>query len=324
MDLISIIVPVYKVEAYLDQCVQSIVDQTYKNLEIILVDDGSPDNCGAMCDAWAAKDSRIQVIHQENAGAGAARNAGFAVATGDWISYIDGDDWLALDMYERLYDRAIQTGSAIASCGMLRIWPEEGRTELIRQGAEAIVLDRSAAVKAMIQSTHLIMTPPNKLYHRSTVEGVPFPTGRTIDDEFWSWRVVANAHRVATILEPLYFYRQHAESVMNSKAQYHLLDVVDAKCRRQEYLEENMPELANDGCWNLLGTCLYQGQTMLRSFPYKEVKDQLSKIKRVVKKHAVDKAYFTKLSFKRKLRYLMIRHCFVLTCRIQNLFGIGL
>ena len=98
MDLISVIVPVYKVEDYLDRCVESIVNQTYWNLEIILVDDGSPDNCPAMCDDWAAKDSRIKVIHKENGGLSDARNAGMTVATGELMGLVDRDDWISPDM----------------------------------------------------------------------------------------------------------------------------------------------------------------------------------------------------------------------------------
>ena len=104
MDLISVIVPVYKVEPYLDKCVRSIVDQTYQNLEIILVDDGSPDRCGEICDAWAAKDSRIRVIHKENGGLSDARNAGMAVATGKYMGFVDSDDYIAPDMYRLLLE----------------------------------------------------------------------------------------------------------------------------------------------------------------------------------------------------------------------------
>ena len=104
MPLISVILPVYRVEKYLDRCLQSITGQTYRNLEIILVDDGSPDNSGAICDAWAEKDDRIRVIHKQNAGAGAARNTGLAVATGEIISMIDSDDYLEIHMYEHLMD----------------------------------------------------------------------------------------------------------------------------------------------------------------------------------------------------------------------------
>ena len=98
---ISVIIPVYNVEPYLRQCLDSVVNQTYKNLEIIIIDDGSPDNCGAICDEYAAKDKRIQVIHKENCGLSAARNDGLARATGEWIAFVDSDDWCELDLYEK-------------------------------------------------------------------------------------------------------------------------------------------------------------------------------------------------------------------------------
>ena len=106
MDCITVIVPVYKVEKYLDQCVESIVNQTYRNLEIILVDDGSPDRCPQMCDEWAKKDERIKVIHQRNAGLGPARNSGMAIATGEYVAFVDSDDWVKPEMYQRLYEAA--------------------------------------------------------------------------------------------------------------------------------------------------------------------------------------------------------------------------
>ena len=112
---ISVIVPIYKAEQYLDRCIQSIVDQTFKNLEIILVDDGSPDNCGDMCDAWAAKDSRIQVIHQPNAGGGAARNAALDIASGAFVGMVDSDDYIAPDMFLHLHE-LLETGADIAEC----------------------------------------------------------------------------------------------------------------------------------------------------------------------------------------------------------------
>ena len=106
--LISVIVPVYKVEPYLDRCVQSIVNQTYKNLEIILVDDGSPDHCPAMCDAWAEKDSRIRVIHKENGGVSTARNAGINIAKGAFFTFVDSDDWIDRDALQLLWDKAVR------------------------------------------------------------------------------------------------------------------------------------------------------------------------------------------------------------------------
>ena len=116
---ISIIVPVYKVEKYLDKCVRSIVEQTYKNLEIILVDDGSPDNCPAMCDEWARKDSRIAVIHKENGGVSSARNAGLAACTGDYVGFVDYDDWIEPDMYEYLLDISMKSNADVSRCAFV-------------------------------------------------------------------------------------------------------------------------------------------------------------------------------------------------------------
>ena len=116
MDLISVIVPVYKVEAYLDRCVQSIVDQTYTNLEIILVDDGSPDRCPQMCDEWAKRDNRIRVIHKENGGLSDARNAGMQAASGTYIAFVDSDDWLELRCIEYLYQTAEKNACEIVGC----------------------------------------------------------------------------------------------------------------------------------------------------------------------------------------------------------------
>ena len=114
--MISVIVPVYKVEDYLDQCVQSIVSQTYTDLEIILVDDGSPDNCPAICDAWAGRDSRIKVIHKENGGAADARNIGLSYAHGDFIAFVDSDDMIHATMYQRLLEVLLKTKSDIVEC----------------------------------------------------------------------------------------------------------------------------------------------------------------------------------------------------------------
>ena len=122
--LVSVIVPVYKVEKYLDKCVESIVGQTYKNLEIILVDDGSPDNCPAMCDKWADRDSRIKVIHKQNGGVSSARNAGIDAVQGEFIGFVDSDDWLEPDMYDCLVKNALEYNADISRCGYFVDWSD--------------------------------------------------------------------------------------------------------------------------------------------------------------------------------------------------------
>ena len=144
---ISIIVPIYKAEPYLRQCLDSITAQTYQNLEIILVDDGSPDGCGGICDAYGAKDSRIRVIHQPNRGVAAARNAGLVTATGEWIGWVDADDWIDADLFSYLLSNALNEQADVCICGRYEELPH--RTD--RFGfPERTLLDRQAALKALL------------------------------------------------------------------------------------------------------------------------------------------------------------------------------
>ena len=139
-DKISIIVPVYRAEKFLPQCIESILGQTYENLEILLVDDGSPDKCGEICDEYAKQDSRICVIHQTNAGESAARNTGLDKASGAYIGFVDADDWIEPKMYERMYDGIKLSGSQIAACGWMIHEVETGRSYTDRNYAPMDVL----------------------------------------------------------------------------------------------------------------------------------------------------------------------------------------
>ena len=153
MSLLSVIVPVYKVEAYLDQCVQSILNQTYNDLELILVDDGSPDRSGAMCDAWAERDSRVRVIHKENGGVCSARNAGLDAAGGEYVAFVDSDDWIAPEMYADMMAQAREHDCDVVLCDCVKEFPEGSRlyTHPIRPG----FYDRAALEKEYFP--HLLM-----------------------------------------------------------------------------------------------------------------------------------------------------------------------
>ena len=178
LPLISVIVPVYKVENYLDCCVQSIVNQTYSNLEIILIDDGSPDASGAMCDAWAEKDSRIRVIHQQNAGGGAARNAGLDAAWGERIAFVDSDDYIAPDCYQYLHT-LLEEGADIAECDFV----ETERNDAVfgTDAGEISFYTPLEAMRCHIRDTAFRQLIWNKLYRRETVGDIRFPIGTKIE-----------------------------------------------------------------------------------------------------------------------------------------------
>lgn len=148
--LITVVVPIYKVEAYLDECVQSILKQTYSNLEIILVDDGSPDRCGEMCDVYAEKDARVKVIHQKNKGLSGARNSAIDIATGEYITFVDSDDYLKEDMVEVLYHEVLQYDAEIATAAFESFFEDESRMSNPHNGKIFVYLLRLKVLKVDI------------------------------------------------------------------------------------------------------------------------------------------------------------------------------
>ena len=241
MDLISIIVPVYGVEAYLDRCVRSLVTQSYDRLEIILVDDGSPDNCPAMCDAWAARDSRIQVIHKENGGLSDARNAGLAAASGEYIAFADSDDWVDAQYIRSLYEALRETDSEIAACDVCVTSRETGESCSFAK-APARICTPAEAIGDILQGTGFRAVAWNKLYKKSLLLHEKYPVGKYHEDEFFTYRILAKANRLVYVDRPLYFYFQRPGSIMNSFSTKHL-DVLDAYLERLAFLKESFPEL---------------------------------------------------------------------------------
>ena len=187
MSMITVIVPIYKVEHYLNRCVQSIIDQTYRNLEIILVDDGSPDLCPAMCDAWRERDSRILVIHKQNGGLSDARNTGMAVASGDYIAFVDSDDWIAPEMLERLLGAIREDDSDIAACTVQMVGEGVSTSQFLTVRTNC-VLSRQEAQKALLEESLLKQPVWYKLYKRETIRDILFEVGKHHEDVFWSYQ----------------------------------------------------------------------------------------------------------------------------------------
>ena len=207
MPQISVIVPVYKVEAYLDRCVESILNQTFSDFELILVDDGSPDRCGKICDEWAKKDRRIRVIHKSNGGLSDARNAGFDVSTGEWITFIDSDDYVHPKMLESLHAAVQESGVQISACGYAETHGEPLQAEDLR----ATILS-----PADFYRNHNITATVawGKLYHKSIV--LPYPVGKLHEDEFVTYRILFALRRIAFIDAAMYGYYQNDAGIMGS------------------------------------------------------------------------------------------------------------
>ena len=267
LPLISVIVPVYKVEAYLDKCIQSIVDQTYRNLEIILVDDGSPDRSGEICDSWAEKDSRIRVIHKENGGGGQARNVALDAAGGDLIAFVDSDDYIAGDMLSHLY-ALMDAQTDIAECAYVETFDDQA--VFSEQAGKVETYTCQEAMLEHIRDRVFRQLIWNKLYRRNVVGDVRFPVGTKIDDEFFTYRVLLRAKKLKLSDRVCYAYRQQPGSIMHQKYSLKRLEGLTAKLQRLECLSVHMPACAPEAREELLMACLYGMQGTLAALKGEE------------------------------------------------------
>ena len=263
MALISIIVPVYKVEAYLDRCVQSLVNQTYTDLQIILVDDGSPDRCGEICEEWKKKDARICVVHKENGGLSDARNAGLAVATGEYIGFVDSDDWIEPRMYELLYAAMQETGAQIAECTRDNFSDATAPVLFEAKKAERQIYTAEQALGELIVDGALRQTVWNKLYRAEFVKDKLFPIGKVNEDEFWTYRVFGDVQSVVRIEAALYHYYQRDDSIIHTynAKRLHCLEAFE---QRQIYLQKRYPSLIPMATARWMVTCLIHYQALAR------------------------------------------------------------
>jgi glycosyltransferase involved in cell wall biosynthesis len=231
--MISVIVPIYKVESYLRQCVESILRQSYSDLEIILIDDGSPDKCGEICDEYAQKDARIRVYHTENKGISAARNVGLDVATGDFIGFVDSDDWIEPNMYEVLLYAIIQNNADVSVCGS---W-----YEFLSTSKDANVIKNNYfgkdCLKFLVEGK-IRNAVWNKLYRRSLFESIRFPEGRSFEDLAIMHQVFSRVNLMVSTDCLLYHYRQRTSSIVKDYSARNLIDLANAYIDRFEFLRE--------------------------------------------------------------------------------------
>lgn len=213
--LISIIVPVYNVEIYLSQCIDSIIKQTYANIEIILVDDGSTDNSGIICDEYKKKDNRIVVIHKTNGGLSDARNAGMKIASGDWIGFVDSDDYISLKMYEVLL-RLCNKYEVEMACVTFDCFDDGSQPKSIERDINEAVIDSSRFLKSIIYGDKEVehtFSVWDRIYSRSLIDGLEFPKGKCYEDVCFTGIVAVKAGRIAYRNEALYHYRLRNGSI---------------------------------------------------------------------------------------------------------------
>jgi len=254
---ISVIVPVYNVAAYLPECLESILRQDYRELQVLLIDDGSTDDSGIICDRFAAQDGRVQVIHQKNGGAAAAKNAGLRAATGKYLSFVDSDDYLEPDVYGFLVKTLEETRADAVQGAFQEVYRGRKETRPLKpetlEGFDYLLRFPKDFTCALLW---------NKLYRREIFAGVFFEEGHKIDDEYFTYQGFLQPRKVVFIDRVIYNYRKRASSVMASpeSAEQRILDCLDSIAKRRQKVRAQVPELSRafdenylDALWYLSG-----------------------------------------------------------------------
>lgn len=252
-NVISIIVPIYKVEQYLRKSLDSIKNQTYKDFEVILVDDGSPDNSAAICEEYVSEDSRFRLVRKENGGLSSARNAGIDNAKGEYITFVDSDDWIDEHYLERLYNLKIENNADIAVVDIMRYSEEKGFYKEDTCAPEGVhVFTGPEFVRLMNRSKKQIGNyAPGKLFDKHLLPSGMYPIGKTYEDAFAIPYVVYGVSKVVYSSENLYFYLMRSDSIVHRE--YLSCDHIEALIKIEEFAEKQKDHRL---CWNLRYTLI--------------------------------------------------------------------
>lgn len=307
---VSVIIPVYNVEAYVRKCIKSICDQTFNGLEIILVDDGSTDFSGEICDEWAQKDSRIRVIHKENGGLADARNVGIQAANGSWLMFVDSDDTITQDNIQQLYEAATAYNCEIAVCNMVRIYDDGATEPFYHPVSELTLWDGVQRFETMKQPSVC-----NKLFRADLFEDVQFPKGKYYEDTFIYHILAHHANRIVLTGQDGYLYLSRRESILgHQKYSDRYFDFVEAVYARMTYLMEyQIDYYAEEACMSMYAAVSNGEKYMV------ETADNTKKIALMRYWYRIAYGYLMKcpdVRLKQRIRLILLRYCPVLHSKI--------
>lgn len=306
-DLISIIVPVYKVEKYLKRCIESILNQSYKNIEIILVDDDSPDNCPELCDEYSTKYKNITSLHLKNSGFGAsgARNAGLESAKGKFIAFIDSDDYVHKDLITILKQGFDVSPCALLSmCSYKRVFDSDNTSNQTGTGGKTLLSEKQTM--EMLISDQTISAVWGKLFARELFEGLRFPVGKHNEDMFVMPDILHKAKHIVTTPQKLYYYYQDSESLCRATFNYKMLDMIEALFVWREHVKNNYPDIQNKINGHYYSTIINMCQYLVKkSDKYGIDKYNILKIEILENYHFIVTSNHT--SFNNKVKTILIK-----------------
>ncbi len=244
--LVSIIIPVYNVEKYLNRCVESVVNQIYKNIEIILVDDGSPDSCGKMCDEWGKKDLRIKVIHKKNGGLSDARNFGLKIATGEYVLFVDSDDWISTSMVKDMVENMEKNNVDMVICQFYLAYANGKKICKYNNIIENQIFDVRQTIKLLLDDKIITNHIWRKLYKRRLLYSNCFPIGMNYEDIYVMPKLIFSCKKIYYTNNPYYYYFQNQNSITNTASYKNSLDHFKAKKHSFEQIIEKFPEMKQE------------------------------------------------------------------------------
>ena len=307
--LISVIIPVYKVEKYLDKCIDSVINQTYNNLEIILVDDGSPDNCPKMCDEYAKKDKRIKVIHKENGGVGSARNKGIEKSTGDYITFVDSDDWIEKEFIHEMLDIANKYKADYVTCGYYRVY--ENKKEIINGNLEEIVIDSKEYVNKLLNVQNGYGFCHMKLIRKKVIKNVIFNEKLVVgEDALFNIELCKHINKAVILNKSLYNYFFNSNSVVRKYDEKYVDKYLNSMKYMSEYIEKNYNNI--ETIINLYNYIVYHVMLICVNYCYHPKNNNKYKsLKKVCNielfNEAIKKSNYNELSLTRKVTLFTLK-----------------
>lgn len=314
-DKVSVVVPIYKVEKYIHRCIDSILNQTYTNLEVILVNDGSPDDGGAIADAYKVKDTRVKVIHKANGGLSDARNAGMKKVTGKFTMFVDSDDWLDINMIKTMVEKSNQFTADIVQAAFYYAYDDNLYIDnrYFEQKNEPIILDNQSLMCELVRNEKVKNFAWGKLYKTEIIKDIPFKKGVLFEDVFWAHHVMHRVSKYLILQQPFYYYYQRDDSIVASYSPENL-DILKGLKERHRFIEKNYKELTSESYQLILKTCLIHYHLLVinrrqdkQGMHRKEIKQYIRDNYKTFK-HAVKHNTY----LKRQLFLFNVRPCFYL------------
>lgn len=298
MARVSIIIPVYNVENYIRKCIESVISQTFSEIEIILVDDGSTDGSGRICEEYKNKDNRIKVVHKDNGGLSSARNCGISIATGEYLGFIDSDDYIAKDMFEKLYTNIIKEDADVSICGIYQCY--EGKEPPINEPWYS-VLTPQEAIAIAFQGKKFSVNAVNKLYKKELFKDVRYPEGKTTEDAFVIVDIFSQCKKIVATSEQKYYYFHREGSITTVKSAANCFDCIEAYGRNLEIINQKYPEIRDIGFSNYCWSHFYALDRLLIAEDEDKYKDREADIIKFIRNNTPFIIFKSKLSRNRKI-----------------------